>query len=70
MENWPKDEAGWPKKLTPAEEVEYLDGLTEEERRSVVGLGGSQKAEVAWLEKMGYAYEELDVRDFGRQSSY
>ena len=28
------------------------------------GLGNSQKAEVAWLEKQGYAYEEVDVRDF------
>jgi hypothetical protein len=27
-------------------------------------IGNSQKAEVAWLEEMGYAYEELDVRDF------
>jgi hypothetical protein len=26
------------------------------------GLGNSQKAEVAWLEKMGYDYEECDVR--------
>ena len=28
------------------------------------GLGNSQKAEVAWLEKMGYDYEELDVMGF------
>jgi hypothetical protein len=28
------------------------------------GLGNSQKAEVAWLEEQGYAYEEIDVRDF------
>ena len=28
------------------------------------GLGNSQKAEVAWLEKQGYAYEEVDVSDF------
>ena len=28
------------------------------------GLGNSQKAEVAWLEKQGYAYEEVDVRVF------
>jgi hypothetical protein len=28
------------------------------------GLGNSQKAEVAWLEEMGFEYEELDVRDF------
>jgi hypothetical protein len=29
-----------------------------------IGLGNSQKAEVAWLEKMGYEYEELDVSAF------
>ena len=28
------------------------------------GLGNSQKAELAWLEKQGYAYEEVDVRVF------
>ena len=28
------------------------------------GLGNSQKAEVAWLDKQGYTYEELDVREF------
>jgi ankyrin repeat protein len=28
------------------------------------GLGSSQKAEVAWLERCGYTYEEWDVRDF------
>jgi hypothetical protein len=33
------------------------------------GLGNSQKAEVAWLELKGYAYEELDVRDFASASS-
>jgi hypothetical protein len=41
--------------------------LSEEDRRFYEGhkgLGRSQKAEVAWLEEMGYAYEELDVRDF------
>eukprot|EP00935_MAST-01C_sp_MAST-1C-sp1_P002305 g2305.t1 len=38
------------------EELAYLEGHK--------GLGNSQKAEVAWLEKMGYAYEEVDVRDF------
>ena len=44
-----------------------MASLTEEERRflnSHVGLGNSQKAEVAWLEKMGYEYEELDVHQF------
>ena len=47
-----------------------MASLSEEERRFVEGhkgLGNSQKAEVAWLEKQGYAYEELDVRDFEAQ---
>jgi hypothetical protein len=62
---WPKDEAGWPKKLQPAEEAVYLAGLSEEERGTVVGLGGSQKAEVAWMDKHDIPYEELDVGEFG-----
>jgi hypothetical protein len=62
---WPKDEAGWPKKLQPAEEAVYLAGLSEEERSTVVGLGGSQKAEVAWMDKHNIPYEELDVGEFG-----
>ena len=62
---WPKDDAGWPKKLQPAEEAAYLAGLSEEERSTVVGLGGSQKAEVAWMDKHGIPYDELDVEEFG-----
>ena len=49
------------------EERLFLASLSEEDRRFYEGhkgLGNSQKAEVAWLEEMGYAYEELDVRDF------
>ena len=41
--------------------------LPEEDRQFLdmhKGLGNSQKAEVAWLEMMGYEYEELDVRSF------
>jgi hypothetical protein len=34
------------------------------------GLGNSQKAEVAWLEEMGYDYEEVDVRCFVSASNY
>ena len=30
----------------------------------MVGLGGSQKAEVAWLDAQGIMYEELDVSQF------
>ena len=49
------------------EERLFFASLSEEDRRFYEehkGLGNSQKAEVAWLEEMGYAYEELDVRDF------
>jgi hypothetical protein len=51
------------------EEHMFVASLSEEERRFYEGhkgLGNSQKAEVAWLEEMGYAYEELDVRGFSR----
>eukprot|EP00935_MAST-01C_sp_MAST-1C-sp1_P001276 g1276.t1 len=65
MSEWPKDSAGWPKTLSREEETAYLQGLPEEERHCMVGLGGSQKAEVAWLDKEGIPYEELDVRTFG-----
>jgi hypothetical protein len=65
MSNWPKDDAGWPKKLKPAEEAVHLAGLSEEERHTLVGLGGSQKAEVAWLDKHDIPYEEFDVDEFG-----
>jgi hypothetical protein len=47
MGAWPKDDAGWPKKLSAEDEAEYVAGLLEKERHCVVGLGGSQKAEVA-----------------------
>ena len=49
------------------EERLFSASLSEEDRRFYEGhkgLGNSHKAEVAWLEEMGYAYEELDVRDF------
>jgi hypothetical protein len=45
----------------------YLNSLPDGESRfleSCKGLGNSQKAEVAWLDRMGYTYEELDVRAF------
>jgi hypothetical protein len=53
------------------EELLFMASLPEEERRfpeGHKGLGNSQKAEVAWLEKMGYAYEELEVADFVAQT--
>jgi hypothetical protein len=49
------------------EERIFFASLSGEDRRFYEGhkgLGNSQKAEVAWLEEMGCAYEELDVRDF------
>jgi hypothetical protein len=45
----------------------FMESLPEEDKlflESGDGLGNSQKCEVAWLEDMGYAYEELSVRDF------
>ena len=67
MGAWPKDDAGWPKKMSAEDEAEYVAGLSEKERHCVVGLGGSQKAEVAWLDAHGISYEELDVGDFSLQ---
>ena len=54
-----------------AEEVLFMASLSEEERRFVEGhkgLGNSQKAEVAWLEREGIKYEEVDVREYARRS--
>ena len=45
----------------------FLAWLPEEERRFMEaseGLGNSQKAEVAWLERKGYAYTEVEVDIF------
>eukprot|EP00438_Fugacium_kawagutii_P026156 Skav212229 [mRNA] locus=scaffold4279:37789:38127:+ [translate_table: standard] len=42
----------------------FSPSLSEEERQFMEaseGLGNSQKAEVAWLERKGYAYTEVDV---------
>jgi hypothetical protein len=49
------------------EERMFLAAMKREDRRfyeAHKGLGNSQKAEVAWLEKQGYEYEVVDVRDF------
>jgi hypothetical protein len=49
------------------EERMFVETLLEEDRSFYVGhrgLGNSQKAEVAWLEKKGYSYDEIDVQDF------
>ena len=47
------------------QQAAFVASLTAEERHCLVGLGGSQKAEVAWLDKMGYQYEEWDVARCG-----
>ena len=50
----------------------FLAWLDEEDREFLVsseGLGNSQKAEVAWLERKGYAYEEVEV-DISRRSGW
>jgi hypothetical protein len=50
-----------------AEEQAFMASLPDDERAFLqghTGLGNSQKAEVAWLDEMGYKYEEVDVRDF------
>jgi hypothetical protein len=67
--NWPKDEAGWPKTLSREDEAAYVGGLVDEERHAVSGLGGSQKAEVAWLDYHNIPYKEVDVLDFIEEDS-
>jgi len=49
----------------------FLSSLSEEDRsfmEASEGLGNSQKAEVAWLEKKGYAYTEVDVSSWSHDS--
>jgi hypothetical protein len=62
-----QDDAGWPAQMSAKDEAVYLAGLAEEERHCVVGLGGSQKAEVAWLDRKQIPYEEIDVATFSLQ---
>lgn len=43
----------------------FLHWLPPDDRQFLLdsrGLGESQKAEVAWLERKGYPYEEVDVK--------
>ena len=50
-----------------AEEALFMASLSASDRAYLEGgkgLGNSQKAEVAWLEREGIVYEEVDVRDF------
>ena len=42
-------------------EQDFLTSLSTAEQLCLCGLGGSQKGEVAWLDMMGYKYEERDV---------
>ena len=51
------------------QQAAFVASLTAAERHCLVGLGGSQKAEVAWLDKMGYPYEEWDVTRCSSSSS-
>jgi hypothetical protein len=51
MKTVPTDAHSFLRKLIAGENVAYLLGLDPEQRRCMVGLGGSQKAEVAWLDK-------------------
>ena len=69
MEDVPKKSDGWPKKLSAKENAAYLSSLNPEHRHCMVGLGGSQKGEVAWLTKRaletgnpGYEFDRVDVR--------
>ena len=51
----------------------FLASLSEEERsllEAAEGLGDSQKAEVAWLERKGYAYTAVDVSTWLGQSCF
>ena len=44
-------------------EQAFLTSLSTAEQYCLRGLGGSQKGEVAWLDMMGYKYEERDVNE-------
>ena len=50
-----------------AEEALFLGSLSASDRAFLEGhkgLGNSQKAEVAWLERAGIKYEAVDVREY------
>ena len=64
MDKRPKDEAGWPKTMSAEEDAHFLETLSEEEQHCMVGLGKSQKAEVAWMKANGIAFERHDVEQF------
>lgn len=70
MASVPKSDEGWPKKLTETENKDFLATLTEEQKHCMVGLGGSQKGEVAYLKtrrhetgNAGYDFDRVDVRE-------
>jgi hypothetical protein len=66
MATWPKDVHGFSGKVSAEEEAAFWAEipLTPEQKHAISGLGGSQKAEVAWLDQQGYSYEELDIAEF------
>jgi hypothetical protein len=70
LSNEPRDDAKGEEPGSPRKDEEeklFMASLAGHDRDFLEahrGLGNSQKAEVAWLEKMGYDYEELDVSEF------
>ena len=72
----PSTSTSWPDTERTAREDEEerllmasLDGGDRAFMEGHIGLGNSQKAEVAWLQEQGYDFEELDVRDFAPAAS-
>ena len=56
---------------TDEEELVFVNSLSDNDRAYWLGhrgLGNSQKAEVAWLEKQGYSYVEREVSSFAVDS--
>lgn len=48
-------------------DARFLEALTDAEKHCLQGLGGSQKGEVAYLDKMGLPYEELCITTIGQE---
>eukprot|EP00438_Fugacium_kawagutii_P010177 Skav235869 [mRNA] locus=scaffold1693:371246:372121:- [translate_table: standard] len=51
----------------------FLEWLGQEDRefmQAAEGLGNSQKAEVAWLDRKGYKYEEVDISEWEQHSNW
>ena len=58
-----RSSAGQAQRGKGLSEQAFLTSLSTAEQRCLCGLGGSQKGEVAWLDMMGYKYEERDVNE-------